>query len=720
MTGRFQSASWQRLAAVLALAAMLLPAPAAAQQAQTPQAKPKPASLGSMYLFHAESELVLVAVTVRDRQGRAVRNLTQADFTVLEDGKGQKLLSFDVEDAEHFAPGGPEQAEVQGQPLEASLLTGKVSPQRVRDRRLIVLFFDTSAMEQDELDRSAESARKFIQKQMSPADMVSVVTFDTSLRVLQDFTTDRDKLLKAVDAVQGIEGQGMANGDTGTSEGTPDTGGTFVADDTEYNIFNTDRRLYALAALSQQLAQVEQKKSVLYFSGGMTKTGTENQAQLRAAVNAAVRANVSIYPVDSRGLQAMPPTGDATTASLRGTSAYSGTGVHTQFDSNFASQETLVTMASDTGGKAFLDANDFTKAFDRVQADNETYYLLGYRSSNPARDGRYRHISVKLNRPDVKLEYRQGYYGPRDFQHFSKEDREQQLADEMASELPSTDLPVYLANEIFRVDENHCYVPVSIVVPGSAIPFVQASDKDKASLDIYGLVREEKTKFPVGNVRETVKLNADGAQQARSRNVQYNTGFLLPPGSYHLKFVVRENQNGRMGSFESDLTVPDMHREKLRMSTVVLASQKTTAPKGKSQNPLVNNGEQLIPNVAHVFSGDRPLLFYYEVYDPARQKTEGDAKGAKNAIRVLTNIQFFRGRLKAYETPLVEAHEFGDSARKAVTFQFEVPVSQLRPGWYTCQVNVIDDAAGVFAFPRMPILVRGAAEPKPATEVKAQ
>ncbi len=640
---------------------------------------------------------------------------------MLEDGKTQKLRSFDIEDAVHYAQGGPEHAEAPVAPVEATLLTGKAEPQLVRDRRLIVLFFDTSAMEQDELDRSADSARKFIQKQMSPADLVSVVTFDTSLRVLQDFTNDRDKLTKAVDQLQGIEGQGMANGDTGTSEGTPDTGGTYVADDTEYNTFNTDRRLYALSSLSQQLAQVEQKKSVLYFSGGMTKTGTENQAQLRAAINSAVRSNVSIYPVDSRGLQAMPPGGDSTTASLRGTSAYSGAGVHAQFDSNFASQETLVTIASDTGGKAFLDTNDFTKAFDRVQTDTETYYLLGYRSSNPARDGRYRRITVKINRPDVKLEYRQGYYGPRDFQHFTREDKEQQLADEMASDLPNTDLPVYLATEIFRVNENHYYVPLSVVVPGSAIPFVQASDKDKASLDIYGMVREEKTKFPIGNVRETVKLNVEGSQQVRSRNVQYNTGFLLPPGGYHLKFVVRENQNGRMGSFESDLTVPDLHRERLRMSTIVLASQKSPAPRGKSQNPLVNNGEQLIPNVAHVFAADRPMYFYYELYDPARQKREGDSgKGETGALRVLTNIQFFRGKLKAYETPLVEAHEFGDAERKAVTFQFEVPASQLRPGWYTCQVNVIDDAGGVFAFPRMPILVLGPAPVVLPGEVKTQ
>ena len=689
---------------------MLMPAPGmfAQEPGMPPPPPPEVQGAESRYTIKVNSELVLVSVTARDKSGKLLRDLKREDFTFQEDGKTQKLESFDVQDIAQYAQGGPSQIEENGAPAELSLLTTTAKqPRTVRDRRLIVLFFDTSAMEADELERAAKSARKFISQQMTAADLVAVVTFDTSLQVAQDFTTNREKLTKALEKVQGIEGEGMANGDTGTSEGTPDTGGSYVADDTEYNTFNTDRRLQALMSLAQAMAQVEQKKSVLYFSSGLTRTGTENQAQLRATINAAVKSNMSFYPVDSRGLQGLPPGGDATTASLRGTSAYSGAAVQSQLDSNFASQETLTTIASDTGGKAFLDTNDFGKAYDRVQRDTETYYLLGYRSTNPARDGRYRHITVKVNRADAKLEYRRGYYGPRDFRHFNKDEREQQLADEMMSDLPNTDLPVYLANEIFRVRDDRYYVPVSIVVPGSAIPFVSAAEKDKATLDVAGLVREAKTKFPVGQVRETIKLNVDGVQQVRSRNVQYNTGFLLPPGSYHVKFVVRENQNGRMGSFETDVIVPDMHKQQLRMSTVVLASQKAPA-KGKSQNPLVVNGEEIIPNVAHVFSTSTPLTFYYEVYEPAKPKN--DDKNSKQQIRLLTNIQFFRGKVKAYETPLVEAQSLSAPDRKAATFQFEVPLSELRPGWYTCQINVIDDAGGTFAFPRLPILVRAPAE----------
>jgi len=693
------------------LAASMLVTPVLAQQ-PTAQAQ-RPSANQGLYRFRVTSDLVLVSVTARDKSGRLVRDLKQSDFTVLEDGKPQHIASFDIEDAQNYAENtGPSQAESQGA-IPSGLLTSKdVAKDVLRDRRFIVLFFDFSAMESDEVERAMSSAEKFVEKQMTPADLVAIVSLSTALMVNQDFTSDRQQLTSVLHKLHGLDATGMEQ--SNTSDVQEDTGAAFSADDSEYNIFNTDLRLQAIAQVSQVLSRIDQKKSILYFSGGVQKTGTENQSQLRAAVNMAVRANVSLYPVDTRGLQAFAAGGSASSASIRGTSAYSGRAVEQQFDSNFQTQETLATLANDTGGRAFFDTNDFTKAYDRVQADTSTYYILGYRSTNTRMDGRYRKITVKLNRPDVKLEYRTGYYGPRDFQHYTKDDKEQQLQDELASDLPNTDVPVYLSTELFRSQEDKYFIPVSLVVPGSAIPFTPATEKDKASLDILGLVREKKTNFPVGNVRDTVKIALEGTQETRRQNVQYNTGFLLAPGTYHLKLVIRENQNGSMGSFETDLTVPDLKKAPLRMSTIVIANQKSPAPKKKSPNPLIRDGLEIIPNIAHVFRTDQNLYMYYEVYDPARAKSDDKGKPA-SGIRVLSSVQFFRGKVKAYETPLVEARELNTPDRKAAAFQLQVPLSQLKPGWYTCQVNVIDDAGGTFAFPRLPMLVREAqATPAPA------
>jgi hypothetical protein len=389
---------------------------------------------------------------------------------------------------------------------------------------------------------------------------------------------------------------------------------------------------------------------------------------------------------------------------------YSGAAVQNQLDQNFASQETLVTLAGDTGGKAFLDTNDLGQVFDRVQRDTSTYYVLGYKSNNPLRDGKYRRIQVKVNRPGINLEFRRGYYAPKDFRHFNNEDKERQLEDELAAELSSTDVAVYMAAAYFRLDENRFYIPVSLVVPGSQIPFTKGGDKDKATLDVIGQVQDE-LKRPVSSVRETVKLSLDAAQQVQRKNVQYTTGFVLTPGKYHFKFVVRENEGGKIGSFETDFTIPEIKKAPLKMSSVVLASQRQENAK-KSQSPLVRDGIELIPNIAHVFTPDQHLYLLYEVYDPAKDKAPapGDGKNKpapiKNPIHLLTSIQFFNGKIKTFETSLVEARQLNAPERKAAVFQFDVPLTQLKPGFYTCQVNVIDDAGGTFSFPRLPILIR--------------
>ncbi|HSZ62584.1 MAG TPA: VWA domain-containing protein [Terriglobales bacterium] len=684
----------------------------------------------SDYTFHSESDVVLVNVTVRDKSGKFVPGLKPGNFTILEDNKPQKIVSFDIENVDNL----PASDVAQAKPLPDAA-SGAVSPAAIdtsaqvasqlqfKDRRLIVLFFDLSAMEPDEIDHAVTSAEHYLDAQMAPADLVSIVSLGSSLLVNQDFTTDRALLKKQLDAFSTGAGQGFEEGATGTTEGTPDSGQPFTADDTEYNIFNTDRRLEALRSVAEKLAYVQQKKSLIYFSSGMDRTGIENQSELRAAVNAAVRSNMAIYTMDMRGLQALVAGGEAQNASLRGVSAYSGQSTLNALNSNFTTQETLVTLASDTGGRAFLDSNDFSKIFTGVQQDTSTYYVLGYHSTNPARDGRYRRIVVKSSVSGAKIDYRRGYYAPADYQHSTKDDKERQLEEELASELPATDLPLYLGIAYFRLEGNKFFVPISLVVPGSQIPFVRSSDRDKATLDVIGMVLDN-ARHPLNRIRDTVKLAVSTSADVQKKNVQYDTGMSLLAGKYHLKFVVRENQTGRMGSFETDIDVPELKTQALKMSSIVLASQlqTTKAKKGADPNPLVHDGSEIIPNITHVFSAAQHLLLYYEVYDPARPAIVDAAKNTeqgrekkddKNSIRLLTNVAFFQGKAKAYESSLVEATELNAKERKAAVFQLDVPLTSLKPGFYTCQVNVIDDAGGHFVFPRLALLIRQESSPNP-------
>ncbi len=665
------------------------------------------------FVLKENAELVLTNVVVRDaKTGEFVRGLTQSDFKIYENGRQQQISTFDFQSVDMATP--LNEATVSGL---AAGTTGPgtkavvvARPEDLRNHRLIVMFFDLTSMQPEDLDRSVEAAQTFLRTKMQAADLVALVSLGDTLKVDQDFTADKNALINEVGTYNGTESQGFTQGSNSNSNQVEDTSG-YTPDESEYNDVNTDRELFALRSVSKSLEKITEKKSLLYFSGGISRDGIENQASLRAAINSAVRANLSIYSVDTRGLQAISPLGDASTGSLRGSGAYNGGALTNNMNANFATQEVMATLSSDTGGKAFFDSNDFAPAFARVQRDTSAYYAIGFHSSDLARDGKYRKLTIKMNRPGVKIEYRPGYYAPADFKHSGREDRERELDEELASDLPATDMAVYLDAMYFRLDDNRFYVPVSIIVPGSQIPFIKGGDKDKATLDIIGEVIDE-VKRPIGNARETVKLNLDPSLQARQKNIQYTTSFNLPPGKYHLKFVVRENQTGRMGSFEADIVLPEMKKIPLKMSSIVLASQRRTS---KKDSPLVRDGEEYVPNISHVFRTDQHLYLLYEVYDPSREKlADNHPKGTKASIDLLSSLELIQGSVKVYETPLVQARAINVEGRDAVSIELDVPLSGLKAGPYVGQLNVVDDAGGSFAFPRFAVLVREPAAPSSA------
>jgi VWFA-related protein len=709
----------QRIGVGMAVLALALPAttPARAQDAQvsnTPQGG---------FVLKMNGELVLTNVVARDaKTGEVVKGLKQSDFSIYEAGKQQRIETFDFESVDMAQP--LKEATVSGLALGTNSASGNkavvvAKPEELRNHRLIVMFFDLTSMQPEDLDRAVVAAQLFLKTKMQPADLIALVSLGDTLNVDQDFTSDKQALINEVAVYNGSEGQGFAQGATANSNQVEDTT-DYTPDESEYNDLNTDRELFALRAISKSLEKINEKKSLLYFSGGISRDGIENQASLRAAINSAVRADLAIYSVDTRGLQAIGPLGDASTGSLRGNGAYNGSALTNNMNANFASQEVMGTLSKETGGTAFFDSNDFAPAFAKVQADTSAFYAIGFRSTNPARDGKYRKLTVKINKPGIKLEYRPGYYAPADFKHSGREDREQELQDQLASDLPAIDMAIYLDAMYFRLDENRYYVPVSLIVPGSQIPFVKGGDKDKATLDIVGAVVDE-VKRPIGRVRETVKLNLDPSQNARQKNIEYTTGFSLPPGKYTLKFVVRENQTGQMGSFLAEIELPDMKKapkDRLKMSSIILSAMRQPSNKKDPKvDPLVRNGQEYVPNISHVFRQDQHLYLLYEVYAPEREKpAENAPKGTKPGIDLLSSLELIQGSTKVYETPVVQAKTVNVEGRDAVSVELDVPLAGLKPGSYLCQLNVIDDAAGSFTFPRFAVLVKPPAAAAPATE----
>ena len=660
--------------------------------------------------FEATSSLVVVNVAAKDKDGSPIEGLKASDFVVTEDGKTQQIKVFEYQRLEGAALPEPALAKRVPESAPAPAVTAPAAPAAVvvppriaparpgevkyKDRRLLVLFFDLASMPVGDQLRAQDGAVKYLKTQMRTSDLVAVMTYSTDLNVIQDFTDDRDLLNKIV--------KGLSIGDTGMANGA-------TGDDSEFNIFNTDRKLAALESAVKMLGSLPEKKALVYFASGMSRTGVDNQAQIRSTVNAAIRSNVAFYPIAARGLVASAPLGAATKGSPGGQAMYSGSSQRTA-QSNFqAQQETLDTLAADTGGKALLDNNDLSMGIVQAQKDISSYYILGYYSSNGALDGRYRRIKVRIaTKQTARLDYRSGYFASKEFRQFTASDRERQLQEALMLGDPVTDLSLALEINYFRLARDRYFVPVAVKIPGTDIELARKGGAESTRLDFIGEVRDARNALQ-GTVRDeiNVKLKGETVGQLSKRNLEYDTGFTLPPGTYTLKFLARENATGKMGTFETKFIVPDLSggQKSLPISSVVLAHQRerldaalASVEKDKkvlAANPLVQQGEKLIPSVTRVFRKDQDMYVYLEAYQPDATSTRA----------MVASVSFYRGKVKAFETAPLKITEGLNLKSKAVPLRFTFPLAKLQQGKYTCQVSVVDPAAQKFAVWRAPVVV---------------
>jgi VWFA-related protein len=674
--------------------------------------------------FTSNANLVVIDVNVKDRSGKVIPDLRKGDFTVLEDGKPQQISVFEFQKLEGDAnlPPVPATKPVEAgsapapRRAEITAPVGKPAPViRFQDRRLVAMLFDFSTMGIPEQSRVQVAAQKFIREQLKPADLVAIMTASTGpLKMVQDFTSDRDRLVEVVKQFQigeaselaGVAGNG---GDNTTGE---DTGTAFNADETEFNIFNTDKQLATLESAAKLLAAFPEKKALIYFSSGISKSGFDNQASLEAAVNAAKRSNVAFYPIDARGLVASAPAGDASAAASRGTSSLTGTQMQSQRDTFNDSQETLSTLAFDTGGKLFVDDNDLALGMEKARDDITSYYIIGYYSTDIKLDGKYRRVQVKLNADiQAKLDYRSGYFGQKEFGKFTATDKENQLQQALMLGDPLTDLSLSAEIDYFRLARDRYFVPFSVKIPGSEIALAKSRGNEQTEFDFIGQVRDDHTKL-VSVVRDgiKIKLAQQTAAQLSSRPIAYDTGFTLPPGTYNLKFLARENETGKMGTYETKFTIPDLapDRPTLKMSSVVWSNQRqplsdvlASAENKKKlieSDPLVQEGQKLVPSITHVFRKDQNLYVYLEVYDPG---VDADRKKPS----VAATLSFYRGKIKSFESQPVRLDEFAQKRGQTLPLRFQAPLAQLAAGRYTCQINIVDETGRKFTFARTDIVV---------------
>jgi VWFA-related protein len=702
----------RRLAVALACLASTFVVGAAAQQAGQP-------------LFRSGTRLVVNTVTVKDRAGSPVEGLTPRDFVVTEDGQPQDIAFVEYQrlSTEPLPPdtaatalaavaAAAGAARAAAPPPEGdvpSVTQGSFAPvpqgdARFRDRRLLVLYFDMSAMPPGDQMRALRAAFSYLDSQMTAADLMGIVTYEGgSVRIKQDFTADRAKLREVLSILiygEDKDGDGVRD--------QPDVSSAFGQGDGEFNVFNTDRQLAALQTAVTMLRPFPEQKALVYFGSGLRLNGTDNTAQLRATTNAAIRANVTIHPVDARGLVAQAPLGDATQRSPGGIGVFTGQIAGTIVTNFQRSQDALYSLAKDTGGTVTFDNNDLSQGIQRAAQSMTSYYIIGYYSTHTEADGKFRRVRITLAPgKDGELAYRQGYYGDKTFAKLSGAERERQLEEALMLENPITDITIALEVNYFQLNRAEYFVPVAVKIPGSELALARRRGAQRTLIDFIGEVKDD-FGVTIQNVRDKldIKLTDQTAAELASRPIQYETGFTLLPGKYVFKFLARDAEAGRIGTYQTSFTIPNLNREEkmLPMSSVVLSSQREPlgaelfSVKGAAAltaNPLVWDGQKLMPSITRVFSARRDLYVYVQAYE----------RGATTTQPLVAFVSFYRDDEKVFETPPTAVTDGLDARSKAVPVRLTVPLAEVAPGRYDCQVTVLEPTGQKAAFWRAPVVI---------------
>jgi VWFA-related protein len=666
------------------------------------------------FTIKVATRLVLQAVTVRDKDGKPIEGLSGRDFIVTEDGVRQtvSICEFQKFNDTPLPPIRPQSIlKEEASPIlqigRNYVSAGQPGEIKYQDRRLLILYFDLMTMRDADQYRAFDAGRKFIQNQMAQPDLMAIMVFSRSVvRTLMDFTDDREKLDQAIQTLMYRNSKSESDVDADLS--APDTAAAFGQNSSEFNLFNTNRQLAALQTAVRMLGVLSERKSLVYFASGLPMYGMDNQSQLRATINAAIRANVMLYPVDARGLVAFAPIGDATRPSPGGIAMFSGAAAMSTLSSFQQSQDTLYSLGADTGGKALLDYNDLSRGIVTAQQAVSSYYIIGYYTTNNAVDGKFRRVKIELaDGQSAKLDYRQGYYAAKQFAKFTEADKERQLEEALMLGDPITDLTIAMELNYFKLNSAEYFVPVTIKIPGSELVLAKNTGSDRTLIDFIGEIRDDYG-TTYSNLRDKVsfKLKGETASALLKSTIEFDCGFTLLPGKYIIKVLARDAETGRIGTFQTTFTIPNLMKENPRVpvSSVVLSSQRVdmrqalyTAGKDKKQtaNPLVIDGQKLIPSVTRVFKRERPVYVYLQAYENQAAATEP----------LVAFVTLFRGQVKVFETPAFEVKDGVNPRSKAVELKFSLALDKLPAGEYKCQVTVLDPTGKKASFWQSPIML---------------
>jgi VWFA-related protein len=637
--------------------------------------------------FRAEVNYVEVDARVLDAQGKFVPGLSANDFQLFEDGKPQKvtvfsLVNLPVERAERplFAK----------QPIEPDVQTNLST----REGRVYLIVLDDLHVQPLRSVLVKRAAKQFVERYIGANDMAAVVSTGGRSDVAQDFTTSQRLLLSAIDKFMGrklrssvmnrIEEEARTRGVRAENERINDP------DDFErgYQARNT---LTTLKNLAEYLENIRgRRKAVVFFSEGIdyditdvfnNRDATTIMDATRETIAAATRANVSIYGIDARGLTAMGD--DSIEIGSFPDDPSLGLGPSALQNELRLGQDSLRVLADETGGFAAVNTNDMNAAFQRLVDANSSYYVLGYYPANDRRDGRFRKIEVKVNRPGLTVNARRGYVAPRGRVSEAKlagpKDATPELREALTSPVAVTALPLAATAAIFKGPAPNASVVVSVLIGGRDLQLVEKNGMFTNELEVAMTATSVDGKVTGGD-RNTLQLTLkpDSVTRLRAGGFRLVTSLDLAPGRYQLRVAAREANARRAGSVLYDLEVPDFAKQPLSMSSIALTSGSSAlSPTARPKDPLA----KLLPapiSTFREFPQNDELAIFTEVYDT------NVAQAHKVEIKMTVKAE---GGTTVFETR--EEHDSTELKGSAAGFGFtsQFPLAKFAPGLYVLRME---------------------------------
>jgi hypothetical protein len=277
---------------------------------------------------------------------------------------------------------------------------------------------------------------------------------------------------------------------------------------------------------------------------------------------------------------------------------------------------------------------------------------------------------------------------------------------------PITDLTIAMELNYFQLNRAEYFVPITVKIPGSELALARSGGAERTLIDFIGEVKDDYG-TTIQNLRDKVdiKLSGETAGELSRRPIEYDTGFTLLPGKYVIKFLARNSETGRIGTYQTPFVIPNLMREEKRIpiSSVVLSSQrvdmrealynaakdKSAAAAAQTANPLIVEGQKLIPSVTRVFSKSRDMFVYLQAYE----------RNATTTQPLVAFVTFYRGQSKAFETTPIQVVDGLDPKSKALPLRFSLSLSKLPAGEYNCQVTVLDPTGQKAAFWQAPVML---------------